>query len=87
MSFGIGRRQGLDPESLWLWCRLADAVLIRPVAWESPYATNVALKSKQTNKQTKQNKKIPYASDVVLRKKDVGSRYTGQITSHIYTGL
>lgn len=36
---------------LWLWCRLAAAAPIRPVAWEPPYAMGVALK--QTNKSRK----------------------------------
>ena len=41
-----------DLALLWLWCRLAATALIRPLAWEPPYATGVALKSKkQTNKQ------------------------------------
>ena len=31
---------------LWLWCRPAAAVLIRPLAWEPPYATGAALKNK-----------------------------------------
>ena len=26
-----------DPMLLWLWCRLAAAILIRPLAWELPY--------------------------------------------------
>ena len=29
---------------LWLWCRLAAAALIQPLAWELPCATSVALK-------------------------------------------
>ena len=32
--------------SLWLWCRLAVAALIWPLAWELPYATGAALKEK-----------------------------------------
>ena len=48
---GVGRRHGLDPKLLWLWCRLAVVAPIRPLAWESPYATGTALKSKPTNKQ------------------------------------
>ena len=28
---------------LWLWCRLAAAALIRPLAWELPYAASAAL--------------------------------------------
>ena len=37
MGCSVGRRQGLDPELLWLWCQLAAAALIRPLAWELPY--------------------------------------------------
>ena len=29
---------------MWLWRRLAAAVLIRPLDWEFPYAAGVALK-------------------------------------------
>ena len=29
----------------WLWCRLAAAAPIRPLAWEPPYAKGAALKS------------------------------------------
>ena len=35
-----------DPELLWLWCRLAAAAPIRPLAWDLPYAMGMALKSK-----------------------------------------
>ena len=34
---------------LWLWRRLGAAALIRPLAWELPYATGVALKRKKKN--------------------------------------
>ena len=47
MSGGVGHRCGL----LWLWHRTAAVALIRPLAWETPYAAGAALKS---NKQTKQ---------------------------------
>ena len=43
MSCGVGRRRSSDPELLWLWCRPAATALIRPLAWEPPYATSVAL--------------------------------------------
>ena len=46
MCCSVGRRCGLDLAWLWLWCRLAAAALIRPLAWELPYATGVALKKK-----------------------------------------
>ena len=36
-----------DPELLWLWCRLAAAALIQPLAWELPYAKGVAVKRKK----------------------------------------
>ena len=49
MSCGVGCRHGSDPALLWLWCRLAAAAPIGPLAWESPYATAVALKDKKTN--------------------------------------
>ena len=29
---------------LWLWCRPATTVLVRPLAWELPYAVGAALK-------------------------------------------
>ena len=44
MSCGVGRRQGLDPMSLWLWHRLAATAPIRPLPWEPPYASGAALK-------------------------------------------
>ena len=40
MNCGVGGRRGLDPELLWL----AATALIRPLAWEPPYATAAALK-------------------------------------------
>ena len=46
MSCGVGPRHGLDPALLWLCYRLAAVAAIGPLAWEPPYATRVALKSK-----------------------------------------
>ena len=43
MSCGVGYRRGLDPMSLWLWHRLVATDAIRPLTWEYPYATGVAL--------------------------------------------
>ena len=34
----------MDPVLLWLWRRLAAAALIPSLAWELPYAADVALK-------------------------------------------
>ena len=40
---GVGCRHGSDLALMWLWLRLAAIALIRPLAWEPPYATGVAL--------------------------------------------
>ena len=44
VSCGVGRKCGLDPEWLWLWRGLTATALIRPLAWEPPYAVGAALK-------------------------------------------
>ena len=41
---------------LWLWHRPVATALIGPLAWESPYATGVALKKYAKANKTKQNK-------------------------------
>ena len=58
VTCGVGHRRSSGLSLLWLWCRLAAADLIRPLAWELPYATGagVALKKKKKKKKpTKQN--------------------------------
>ena len=44
---GVCHRCSSDLELLWLWCRLATAAPIQPLAWEPPYAVGVALKKKK----------------------------------------
>ena len=46
VSCGVGHRCALGLEFLWLWHRLAAVTLIRPLAWEHPYAVGATLKSK-----------------------------------------
>ena len=46
----MGHRCGSDPVLLWLWCRLAAVAPIRPLAWELPYATSLALKRQKKKK-------------------------------------
>ena len=53
MSCGVGRRCGSDPTLLWLWHRPAATDLIRPLAWEPPYATNAALEKTKKKKKKK----------------------------------
>ena len=48
MSCSVGCRQGSD--LVLLWRRPKAAVLIRPLAWERPYATGVALKKVKKKK-------------------------------------
>ena len=45
-SCGIGHRCGSDLVLLWLWDRPAAATPIQPLAWERPYTSNVAIKTK-----------------------------------------
>ena len=68
MSCGVGRRCGLDPALLWLWYRPAAVALMRPLAWEPPYALGEALKSKKKMK----NKKLPGAPKHMTREVDLG---------------
>ena len=46
MDCGVSWRHSSDPVLLWLWHRPAAAALIQPLAWEPPYASDVALKTK-----------------------------------------
>ena len=55
MSCGVGLRRSLDLALLWLWCRPSAVALIRPLAWEPPYAVGMALK--RTKRQKKKNEK------------------------------
>ena len=65
MSCGVVCRRGSDPELLWLCCSLLAAAPIRPLAWESPYAKDVALKShtqKKKEKKSEQEQKLPHGN-------------------------
>ena len=57
MSCGVGHKCGSGPTLLWLWCGPAAVALIRPLAWELPYAVGVALKSEKKKKRKKERKK------------------------------
>ena len=47
MSCGAGHRGGSDLALLWLLYILAAVALIKPLAWEPPYAMGAVLKSKK----------------------------------------
>ena len=55
MSCGVGCRWGLD--LAWLWCRLAAANPIGPLAWELPYAAATAQKQQKKKQKKQKNKK------------------------------
>ena len=50
LSCGVGCRLGLDLALLWLWREPEVAALIRPLAWEPPYAAGVALEKEKKKK-------------------------------------
>ena len=53
MSCGVGHRHGSDPMLwLWLWCRPVATAPIEPLAWEPPYAVDVALERQKDKKNT-----------------------------------
>ena len=47
MSCGVGHRHSSDLALLWLWHRLVAIALIRPGAWEPPYAMGAAKAKRQ----------------------------------------
>ena len=50
MSCGVGHRRGLNLALLQLWCRPVARALVRPLAWEPPYAVGAALKREKKKK-------------------------------------
>ena len=60
MTCGVGFGCSSDLVLLWLWPSPAAAASIRPLAWEPPYATGAALKSKQTNKQNEPGSSVSH---------------------------
>ena len=60
----ISCRCGSDP--VWLWLRPAAATPIPPLAWELPYASDEALKSKKKKKKKKVKFKIQFFSHSTL---------------------
>ena len=56
MSCGIGHRLGSDLTLLRLWHRLVATALIRPLAWEPPYALCSALKKERKKENLERTK-------------------------------
>ena len=66
MSRGVGHSWGMDPVLPWLWCRLAAAAPIWPMAWELPYAAGVALKRKK-KKKLNIDLFLPFLHDTIMK--------------------
>ena len=67
----------MDPELLWLWHRQAAVALIRPLAWETLYAVDLALKKKKKRQEKKKKKERKRKKE--KRMQDLG----GNLTSHL----
>ena len=63
----------LDPALLWFWRRPVATALIRPLAWEPPYATCAALERQKRQKKktttTTKNLKLKYSTDCYFSSK------------------
>ena len=73
-SCSVGHRCSWDLALLWMWCRPASIALIRPLAWEPPYAVSVTLKNKKKKKKTKKKKK----------KEKKGRKWTYNVSRFVY---
>ena len=57
VSCGVGHRRGSDLALLWLWHRPVATALIRPLAWEPPYALGAAVRGQKTRKKKKRRER------------------------------
>ena len=69
MSCVVCHRCSWDPALLWLWHRPAATALIKPLAWEPPYASDAALKGQKTKKIKLKLKKFVEGNKTRKRKK------------------
>ena len=53
MSCGVAQRRDSDPTLLWLWRKPVATALIRPLAWEPPYAMGAAQEKAKRQQQQK----------------------------------
>ena len=88
MSYSVGRRHGSHLTLLWLWRRLAAVALIRPLAWEPPYATGVALKIEKQKSDIyrgywqKMNRRV-YPKDTAKTFRENTALYTLYLTTDV----
>ena len=79
-SWGVGCRRGWHLAWLCLWRRRAAAALIRPPAWETPYAMDEALNKRQKIK----IKKADRTDTMVLSEKAVRLLGPGMMATILY---
>ena len=70
-SCGVGCRSSSDPTLLGLWCRRAAPAQIRPLAWEPPYTTEVALEKAKRQKKKKKKKRKKESVRYCFREKTI----------------
>ena len=83
MCCGVGHRCGSDLAWLWLWLwrRLATTALIQCLAWESPYAVGMALKSKKKERKWEGERKIKKEGKKERRKEGRTDRHNKKPTN------
>ena len=84
VSPGMGHRCGSNPKFLWLWCRLAVAALIWPLAWDLPYATGVCPIKQNKNKNKNKNNKCPHVNKVDNFSQFLIPQYSLNILIYVY---
>ena len=67
---------------LWLWCRLTAIPLIRPLAWEPPYAMGVALEKAKNNKERKKERKKDNIERETQSDKSISNDLIGCFAEH-----
>jgi len=65
VSCCVGHRHGSDLGLLWLW--LAATAPIQSLAWEPPYTTGVALKTKKKKQKRKEKERKERVKEVKTR--------------------
>ena len=60
MNCGVGHRCGPNLVLVWPWCRPTVVALIRPLAWEPPYAVGEALKRQGRKEGRKEEKNLSF---------------------------
>ena len=58
---------------LWLWCKPVATALIRPLAWNSPYAVGAALKKTKNKKRKKMHHMLADAEENIPDLQRVGA--------------